>query len=305
MFGYKSFLDFSKAFLMNVFTLLIPFVPRRVGRFISTVFGLFAFITLRGRRRSLISVLKVIRPDAHSRELSLLACKNLINYVNNFADFLRLYHMVPHELISLTEIKGVEKFWQVLEEYHGAILATAHIGNWEVGSNFIAGVGLPLVGVAESAGPGETFYKLFNRYRERFGTNIVTLEDPSIGFKLRKYLRSGHIVGLVGDRDISGSGIEVEFFGKRSIFPQGPAFLSLVTKSPILPSFFLRNEKSSKKVYYAYIEDPIDFCPGEDTRKNIKQLTQLLALRFEEIIRKYPDQWFSFPPPWEMGKGSG
>lgn len=300
MFGYKSFLDLLKAFLMNVFTLLIPFIPRRMSRIISFILGFLAFISLKRRRISLISVLKVIHPEAKNRDLSRLACRNLINYANNFADFLRLYHMAPKELISLSEIDGVEKITNALRKDNGAILVTAHIGNWEVGSNFIAGLSIPMVAVAESAGPGEAFYKLFNRYRERFGTHVISLEDPSVGFKLRKFLKSGYVVGLVGDRDISGSGIEVEFFGRKSVFPQGPAFLSLVTKTRILPSFFFRNEKRTKKEYYVYIEDAIEFQPGRDTRRNIKQLTQLIAQRFEEIIRKYPDQWFSFPPPWEI-----
>jgi KDO2-lipid IV(A) lauroyltransferase len=299
MFGYKNLLVLFKAFFINIFTLFIPFIPRSVRSIIAGILGFCSFVVLRGRRKAILNVLRVVTPETKTLSLYSLGCKNLINYANNFADLLMLYHMSAEELVSITEREGIEHLEKALVEKNGVVLFSAHLGNWEVGASFISAMGFPVVGVAELGGPGEAFFKLFSRYRERFGTIMIALEDTSIGFKLRKYLRTGHIVGLIGDRDISKTGIEVTFFGKKAVFPQGPAFLSLVTKKPLIPAYFLRNKRGGNKIYYAFAEPPINFSPGKDNRKNIRDLTQLIAHSIERTIKRFPDQWFSFPPPWE------
>lgn len=299
MFGYKSFLELSKAALISLFTFLILFIPRPVGVCVADLLGFCAFFVLRGRRKAILGALRTIQPEASGVTQLRLGWRILLNYANNFADFLRLYHMDARELLSITRVEGMEHFDRVLEMNRGAILLSAHLGNWEVGSNFIAASGIPLVGVAESAGPGEAFYRLFKRYRQHLGTIIVSLEDPSVGFKLRKRLKNGYVVGLLGDRDIAGSGIEVTYFGKPAIFPTGPAFLSLATKTPIIPSFYFRLDRREKKVYHAFIEEPIRFVRGKSMREDVKKLTQVIAERIERVAKRYPEQWFCFPPPWE------
>jgi len=254
------------------------------------------------RRRAIIEVMKVIKPEASSREVAGIACRLLINYALNFADFMYLYHMKSKELISITKATGIEHLQKILKKKRGVVMVTAHLGNWEVGSNFLAAAGFPTVGIAESAGPGEKFYKLFKRYREHFGMVVISLEQRSVGFKMRRFLKKGYIVGLVGDRDIAGTGIEIMFFNRRSILPQGPAFLSLITKTPIVTAFFLRNREGGKKVYHAIVEEEIIFHPAGSGRDNVRELTQIIANRLEKMIKKYPDQWFSFPPPWELWK---
>jgi KDO2-lipid IV(A) lauroyltransferase len=304
MFGYKTVLDAFKALFINIFTLFIQFIPREVSRWVASFLGVSAFILLRNRRRAIMGVMKVIEPEMDNSRILRLACRTLINYGRSFSDFLRLFHMNGEELMGITEAHGLEYLRNILTENRGLILLTAHIGNWEVGSNFIAGCGFPLVGVAESAGPGDRFYRLFQRYREHFGMITITLEDPAVVFKLRKYLKRGYIIGLLGDRDIAGTGVEVTFIGRKSIFPQGPAFLSLITDCPVVPAFFLQNDKKSGKQYYAVVEKPIEFERGKDRRADVRRLTQLIAKRIERIVREYPDQYFSFPPPWEVAKGS-
>lgn len=303
MFGYKNFLELSKAAFIALFTFLILFIPRSLAVLIADIFGFCAFFILRGRRRSILSALGIIQPEAKGSLRIKLGWRILINYANNFADFLRLYHMDLNELLAITHSEGLEQFEKALAEHSGAILLSAHLGNWEVGSNYIAATGLPLVGVAESGGPGEAFYLLFKRYRQHFGTIVFSLEDPSVGFKLRKHLKTGYVIGLIGDRDIAGSGTEVTYFGKKAVFPTGPAFLSLATRTPIIPAFYLRLKNGGNKVYYAYIEEPLQFTRGKDMREDVRRLTQVIANRIEAVAKKYPDQWFCFPPPWEGVEG--
>ena len=99
------------------------------------------------------------------------------------------------------------------------ILALPHIGSWEYGGAFLATQDLPMTAVAERIEPPELF-DYFVEQRAAMGLTIVPLDKHS-GSTLLSTLRGGGLVGLLCDRDIEGTGIEVEFFGERTTMPAG------------------------------------------------------------------------------------
>ncbi len=98
-------------------------------------------------------------------------------------------------------------------------MALPHIGSWEYGGAFLATQGLPMTAVAERIEPPELF-DYFVEQRAAMGLTIVPLDHRS-GGTLMTTLRNGGLVGLLCDRDIEGTGIEVEFFGETTTMPAG------------------------------------------------------------------------------------
>ena len=94
---------------------------------------------------------------------------------------------------------------------------------------------------------------------------------------------------------ISGSGSPVQFFGKLTEFSTGPALLWQHTGAAVIPAFVLRNEEGA---YTAFADAPLPFVRTADPRADIVRNTQILATHFENVIRKYPDQWFNYVPIW-------
>ena len=88
--------------------------------------------------------------------------------------------------------------------------------------------------VVEALEPPELF-EWFADLRRAFGMNIIPL-DADAGTAVVRALRDNHVVCLLCDRDIGGGGVEVEFFGERTLLPGGPATLALRTGAPVLPS---------------------------------------------------------------------
>ena len=114
----------------------------------------------------------------------------------------------------------------------GVVMALPHVGSWEWGGAFLATVGYPMTTVAERIEPPELF-DWFVDEREAMGLTIVPLGGDSGSVVLRT-LRAGGLVGLLCDRDLSGNGVAVEFFGEGTTFPAGPATLALRTGAALV-----------------------------------------------------------------------
>lgn len=175
----------------------------------------------------------------------------------------------------------------------GAILALPHLGNWDLGGGFLSSQGFPLTVVAERIEPPELF-EFFTTSRERLGMEVIPLDAQATG-KLIKAIDVGRLVCLVADRDISGDGVEVEFFGERTKVPGGPALLALRTGAPLLPAATFFGPQESHVIE---IREPLRVVREGSLRQDIVRITQELVSNFEDFIKRAPDQWLVLQPNW-------
>jgi KDO2-lipid IV(A) lauroyltransferase len=108
-------------------------------------------------------------------------------------------------------------------------------------------------------------------------------------------LKNNNCLALVGDKDFSNGGIEVDFFGRAASFPTGAAVLSLRTGAAIAPAFFIRNADNT---FTLSIEEPLDFSPGGKEEEDVRAITLRYTKTFEEYILRYPAQWYMFRRFW-------
>jgi KDO2-lipid IV(A) lauroyltransferase len=101
-------------------------------------------------------------------------------------------------------------------------------------------------------------------------------------------LRAGKLVTIVADRDLSDTGVEVEFFGETALLPAGPAALAVQTGAALMPvSCWFVGE--AEWAAHVYDEIPV---PASGTRKEkIAAMTQALATVFEQAISEHPEDW--------------
>ena len=118
----------------------------------------------------------------------------------------------------------------------GAILALPHSGNWDMaGVWLVQNNGTPTT-VAERLRP-ESLYNRFLAYREGLGFEIIPLtggERPPFEV-LAERLRDNRVVGLMAERDLTRTGVQVDFFGEPTRMPAGPAKLAIETGAALLP----------------------------------------------------------------------
>ena len=249
-----------------------------------------SYILLGQRRKILTENLRHIA-QVESR----LVRETFINFGLAFADFLAIPSMNSKEICKMVKVHGLPNLDRALSVGKGVIFVGAHLGNSNLEACYIAGLGYNIIGVTESLGLEERFFNLYSKLRGKTGMKIIRLEDKRVGMKAVKALKRNKVLMLLGDRDITGNGVRVNFLGQESSLPRGPALLSLKTGAPIVTTFFVQDNGK----YKAIIESPIEFKRNNGLEKDIQDLTQLIANRLERKILAYPTQWYVFQMDWK------
>jgi KDO2-lipid IV(A) lauroyltransferase len=214
-------------------------------------------------------------------------------YARYWVEGARLPATSPDEVVQHTFVDGLQHLHEGSATGRGTILALPHIGSWEYGGAFLATQDLPMTAVAERIEPPALF-DYFVEQRAAMGLTIVPLDQKS-GGTLLSTLREGGLVGLLCDRDIEGTGIEVEFFGERTTMPAGPATLALRTGATLCTGAVYSGPGRDHR---AVVEAPLDITRTGPLRKDVARLTQEIATRLEGLIRRAPEQWHVFQPLW-------
>lgn len=172
----------------------------------------------------------------------------------------------------------------------GVVYALPHAGNWDVAGVYILeemrrhGLPAEMTTVVERLEP-ESVFRRFVSYRESLGFEIVAQDDGRAAhLALTRRLRAGGLVCLVSDRDLTGGGVEVGFFGESVRFPSGPASLAALTGAALYPvgPYFLPRGRWGVTV--------LPEIPVPD-RTAVRKATQELASAFEELIAAHPADW--------------
>ncbi|RJP28841.1 MAG: hypothetical protein C4533_03355 [Candidatus Omnitrophota bacterium] len=269
------------------------FLPLKVAYkfavFVSDVHYIFANID----RKNVTRNLKVIFPDKTDREISVIRREMFRNFAKYLVDFFRFPKLNRQYIEKNIKIINIENFDEAIKRKKGAIVLTAHLGNWELGGVVTALMGYPLYAVALEH-KHKRVNDFFNFQRESKGMRVIPLKK-AVRQSLNA-LRGNNLLALVGDRDFTGKGIPVEFFNKQACLPEGPAALSLRTGAVIIPGFMVRNPNDS---FTLTIEKPIEYAATGDNAVDIKNIINIYKSLFEKFIRKYPEQWYMFRYFWK------
>ncbi|MEJ7583024.1 MAG: hypothetical protein WKF43_02845 [Acidimicrobiales bacterium] len=190
-------------------------------------------------------------------------------------------------------IDGMEHIDAALERGRGVIVALPHLGGWEWAAFYLAEVrNIAVAAVVEPVEPPE-LAEWFLGLRRAFGINVVPL-GPSAGTESARALKQNHLLCLLCDRDLSGGGVEVEFFGERTTLPGGPATLALRSGAPLLPAAAYFEGAG----HHGVVRPPLDLSRTGRLRDDVARLTQALAHQLEDLIRAAPEQWHLMQPNW-------
>ena len=108
------------------------------------------------------------------------------------------------------------------------------------------------------------------------------------------------MLALLGDREFinKDKGIKINFFEKetRPCIPKGPVKLALRTGAKIIPGFVIRDKRNHHTIIF---KEPIEISRTGDEKEDSRRTMENFFAVFEEIVKKYPSQWFVFYPLWE------
>lgn len=206
-------------------------------------------------------------------------------------DFFRYSMASRDELENRVTMAGMDRLEEVLRRGRGAIICSAHFGNYELGALMLSFSGHPVTTVFRSTG-SRRLDRLFARLRRGRGVSLLPLGQATSG--LRAVLRQGGIVALLADRDFSPHTHPFPFFGAPANLPRGPAVLAARTRACLVPAFLVRGVDDH---YMMEFEAPID----PESAGGVNELQAALVAAMERTIGAHPHQWFIFDDFWRTG----
>jgi KDO2-lipid IV(A) lauroyltransferase len=198
----------------------------------------------------------------------------------------------------LASRSGDERLVAASREGRGAILLTAHVGNFELGGLFLAQLGLKVAAVYVPD-PSPVIEKHREDARRMLGVRGLPIDTSPFAFlPVRKALEENTFVAIQGDRDVSGTGRRMPFFGKSASFPVGPFRLAQVSGAPIFPVFVLQEDDGR---YRTIVEEAIRVpnARGVEGETAVVAALAFFVASMERTIRAYPSQWYLFTRFWE------
>lgn len=215
---------------------------------------------------------------------------SLASYARYWREAFRLPTMDHEALGRELSVLDIERVWAALDAGRGAILALPHSGNWDMAGVWLAQNHGTFTTVAERLKP-ESLYHRFIAYRESLGFEVLPLtggERPPFEV-LCERLRDNRVVCLMAERDLSRTGVQVNFFGEPTRMPAGPAKLAVETGAALFPVH----------CWYEPGGWGMQVYPELDTSSgDVTVITQALADRFARNIAAHPADWHMMQPQW-------
>ncbi|GAA5076591.1 phosphatidylinositol mannoside acyltransferase [Nocardia iowensis] len=216
--------------------------------------------------------------------------------IRSYARYWREAFRLPamdHAALGKLPVAGTAHLEAGLAAGRGVILVLPHSGNWDMAGVWLVQNHGTFATVNERLKP-ESLFERFVAYRESLGFEVFPLtggEQPPF-VQLANRLRENKVICLLGERDLTGRGIPVTFFGERTWLPAGAAKLAIETGAALLPvhTWFTAD---GAEAWGMKVEAPVDVSGG------IAAATQILADRFAANIAEHPADWHMLQPMWE------
>ncbi|SEI87443.1 phosphatidylinositol mannoside acyltransferase [Demequina mangrovi] len=179
-----------------------------------------------------------------------------------------------------------------------AVLALSHSGNWDLVGAYACRHIARVITVAEILKPREVFDE-FVALREKIGMTVLGHEGSTTFRELIRLGRSEDgITCLLADRDLSGSGVEVDMWGHGVKVAPGPAALSATTGNVLIPVFVHYERLHGRRRWAARsrwgvvlsfgpVTDPAD-APSDD---RVGHLTRAWVQFLATEIAEHPEDW--------------
>ena len=273
---------------------IVRWLPERTAYRLA--YAVADFLTKRNGKNvsRLRSNLQRTQPNITALDLDLLVFDAMRSYMRYWCDTFRFPDWSTERVRETVTVNNEHLLLDAIAAKTGVIVTLPHAGNWDHAGAYFCAKGIHLVTVAEHLKPEKLFLR-FLSYRQAMGMEVLPLDGRVLG-TLAQRLRQGALVALVADRDVSRSGIDVNFFGGPSRMPAGPALLALKTSAPLITAFVSYTESG---IHIDFNEVAVPTTGGDEEK--VVEIVQRMANQFEAGISVHPQDWHMLQRIWIDG----
>ncbi len=268
-------------------------LSRKTSVRIGSVIGFLAYRIGRKERERAIANLRECFPDRTAGELMRIARSSFRNLGVSIVEILRFPLLSREEVNEFVSWEGREHLDTALRQGRGVVLATGHIGNWELFGASLALNGYPITVVAREL-RSRRYNEILCGLRRQVGMQIIFRGESM--YRGLRHLRQNGILAILADVDTKVPGGFVDFFGRPAFTPYGPAAVALKSGAALIPMFIRRLPGYTHRIHVLRPLDPVRTGSWES---DLVANTQRLTTAMEEFIREYPDQWNWFHERWK------
>ncbi len=270
----------------------IGILPEKIAYALASFVADFVFKKNSKGVKRLRSNYKRVKPEISDKELNHLTKLGMRSYLRYWFDTFRLNKWSKNRIIETTYVIRENLLRDPIALKKGCIVALPHAGNWDHAAAYFCSTGITLTAVVEKLKP-EAIFRKFLDYRSSIGIEPISHKEKTIPILLER-LRSGKLVALVADRDMSRSGVEVDFLGAVAKMPSGPAILAIESGAPLLTAYIRYLDKGIEITFDETIKLPVSGTKEEQ----IKIVTQSIANNFAKRIKDSPVDWHMLQRIW-------
>jgi KDO2-lipid IV(A) lauroyltransferase len=234
----------------------------------------------------------VLGPNASESEIQSKVRQACVHIVKGHYDLFRVARLGNAEIEDMVDVTGWQHLKQAMDGGQGVIVLSAHLGNVELVMQGTVIRGIPAVSPVERIEP-ERLFQYTRAMRQSHGLRLIPADGSMVG--LFRALKRGEIVGLAGDRDVTGSGRIVDFFGSPARLPDGPVRVALRTGAPLIPAFAHRRPDNTVEVH---VEPPLQLVRTGDKEADIQKGMEMMVAVMEQYIARWPEQWLVAQRIW-------
>lgn len=261
-----------------------------VSRFLGNL--LFSF-SRKYRAIALSNLKRAFGREMRYHEIEMLAKQVFANLVLIIFEIGWSLRLDKNRLSKYFKIDGLENIRNAYDKGKGVLVLTAHFGNWELLSIVGAMIEYPVSPVVRPL-DFKPLDRFFINLRSRFGGKIIP-KRRSLRAILRSLDRREMVVLLMDQNMDWYNGVFVDFMGHRACTNSGLALLALKTQAPVVPVFLIRENTG----FRAEFGPEIPLIITGDKRKDVESNTLQYNRIIEDIVRRYPEQWFWVHQRWK------
>ncbi len=282
--------------ILRLATFLARRLPERWGYALARWLGRIVYRVSPLARAGRDNFRRVLGPDADPKRVSDLTRRAFQHRLLNLYDMLRMSSLPLEEISRRATFEGLEHIDHLLENKRGMLVTSGHVGPMEFMIQSVVVLGYPFIGITEHLQP-ERLHRFVMGLRTAHGLDLISTQGALL--EVYRRLKKGDILLSAVDRDSTGTGMMVEFFGAPAWMPDGYARLAVRANAPVIFGFCHRTDDGAihNKLFAPLYPDP-----GLEKEAAVADLVQRTVHLLEEVIRQHPEEWHLSTPVWQIAQ---
>lgn len=274
---------------------LLELLPRGAARAVGAGIGWVAFLATPRLRQVGLKNLALAFPEKSAREREQILRAMYRHLGWQLAEFCQMSGYSLERANRFIRYEGLENYLAAKRRGQGVLVLTGHLGAWELSSFYHSLAGHPMSMVIRRL-DNPWIDAMVNRIRMQHGNRVLHKDDFARG--LIAAMKAGETVGVLMDTNMTPpQGVFVDFFGTAACTASGVARVAQHTGAAVLPGFLVW--EAAEKRYVLHFLPELEMVDTGKPNCDAVANTQRFARAWEDVIRRYPEQWLWVHRRWK------